>query len=412
LEVIGRNQEVKLFLKLIWLMIILSVFGGIFIGGSETQIFAKYGASKKVLLPAFYLIIGIFIFTRRVSLNSKISRYTWLLLWGFVFTTWLSLLKSLLLPQQTIQLNFLLQGILQISGLVLFIYTGILVANYDEVAVWNWSVLAAVVSVLTAIIDLDLSPFIMLYIPLSFFLLYVSNKLQGYRRLSLITLGLTCLLVPTYRNLGYESPSLAWILELSSIFLLFLSLFLKPTIRRFFYKSLFSLTLIVLPFTSIFKLLIGISPRNVTDVTLLQRSFETYTVIQVIFKDPITWLFGLGPGGYLNMTWSPDFRTLTLAGRNIEMVDDAHFLTSWILLKLGFVGLSVFLCLVVVALKSTMEVMTHMEHVNPIDFLFSANVIGGIAIALTAGTNFFTNPLLGISIGIIMARSKILKSTD
>ncbi len=409
---IGRNQEVKLFLKLIWLMIILSVFGGIFIGGSETQIFAKYGASKKVLLPAFYLIIGIFVFTRRVSLNSKISRYTWLLLWGFVFTTWLSLLKSLLLPQQTIQLNFLLQGILQISGLVLFIYTGILVANYDEVAVWNWSVLAAVVSVLTAIIDLDLSPFIMLYIPLSFFLLYVSNKLQGYRRLSLITLGLTCLLVPTYRNLGYESPSLAWILELSSIFLLFLSLFLKPTIRRFFYKSLFSLTLIVLPFTSIFKLLIGISPRNVTDVTLLQRSFETYTVIQVIFKDPITWLFGLGPGGYLNMTWSPDFRTLTLAGRNIEMVDDAHFLTSWVLLKLGFVGLSVFLCLVVVALKSTMEVMTHMEHVNPIDFLFSANVIGGIAIALTAGTNFFTNPLLGISIGIIMARSKILKSTD
>jgi hypothetical protein len=412
LEVIGRNQEVKLFLKLIWLMIILSVFGGIFIGGSETQIFAKYGASKKVLLPAFYLIIGIFIFTRRVSLNSKISRYTWLLLWGFVFTTWLSLLKSLLLPQQTIQLNFLLQGILQISGLVLFIYTGILVANYDEVAVWNWSVLAAVVSVLTAIIDLDLSPFIMLYIPLSFFLLYVSNKLQGYRRLSLITLGLTCLLVPTYRNLGYESPSLAWILELSSIFLLFLSLFLKPTIRRFFYKSLFSLTLIVLPFTSIFKLLIGISPRNVTDVTLLQRSFETSTVIQVIFKDPITWLFGLGPGGYLNMTWSPDYRTLTLAGRNIEMVDDAHFLTSWILLKLGFVGLSAFLCLVVVALKSTMEVMTHMEHVNPIDFLFSANVIGGIAIALTAGTNFFTNPLLGISIGIIMARSKILKSTD
>jgi hypothetical protein len=412
LEVIGRNQEVKLFLKLIWLMIILSVFGGIFIGGSETQIFAKYGASKKVLLPAFYLIIGIFILTRRVSLNSKISRYTWLLLWGFVFTTWLSLLKSLLLPQQTIQLNFLLQGILQISGLVLFIYTGILVANYDEVAVWNWSVLAAVVSVLTAIIDLDLSPFIMLYITQSVFLLYVSNKLQGYRRLSLITLGLTCLLVPTYRNLGYESPSLAWILELSSIFLLFLSLFLKPTIRRFFYKSLFSLTLIVLPFTSIFKLLIGISPRNVTDVTLLQRSFETSTVIQVIFKDPITWLFGLGPGGYLNMTWSPDFRTLTLAGRNIEMVDDAHFLTSWILLKLGFVGLSVFLCLVVVALKSTMEVMTHMEHVNPIDFLFSANVIGGIAIALTAGTNFFTNPLLGISIGIIMARSKILKSTD
>jgi len=410
--VIGRNQEVKLFLKLIWLMIILSVFGGIFIGGSETQIFAKYGASKKVLLPAFYLIIGIFILTRRVSLNSKISRYTWLLLWGFVFTTWLSLLKSLLLPQQTIQLNFLLQGILQISGLVLFIYTGILVANYDEVAVWNWSVLAAVVSVLTAIIDLDLSPFIMLYITQSVFLLYVSNKLQGYRRLSLITLGLTCLLVPTYRNLGYESPSLAWILELSSIFLLFLSLFLKPTIRRFFYKSLFSLTLIVLPFTSIFKLLIGISPRNVTDVTLLQRSFETSTVIQVIFKDPITWLFGLGPGGYLNMTWSPDFRTLTLAGRNIEMVDDAHFLTSWILLKLGFVGLSVFLCLVVVALKSTMEVMTHMEHVNPIDFLFSANVIGGIAIALTAGTNFFTNPLLGISIGIIMARSKILKSTD
>ena len=409
---IGRNQEVKLFLKLIWLMIILSVFGGIFIGGSETQIFAKYGASKKVLLPAFYLIIGIFILTRRVSLNSKISRYTWLLLWGFVFTTWLSLLKSLLLPQQTIQLNFLLQGILQISGLVLFIYTGILVANYDEVAVWNWSVLAAVVSVLTAIIDLDLSPFIMLYITQSVFLLYVSNKLQGYRRLSLITLGLTCLLVPTYRNLGYESPSLAWILELSSIFLLFLSLFLKPTIRRFFYKSLFSLTLIVLPFTSIFKLLIGISPRNVTDVTLLQRSFETSTVIQVIFKDPITWLFGLGPGGYLNMTWSPDFRTLTLAGRNIEMVDDAHFLTSWILLKLGFVGLSVFLCLVVVALKSTMEVMTHMEHVNPIDFLFSANVIGGIAIALTAGTNFFTNPLLGISIGIIMARSKILKSTD
>jgi hypothetical protein len=112
------------------------------------------------------------------------------------------------------------------------------------------------------------------------------------------------------------------------------------------------------------------------------------------------------------MTWSPDFRTLISAGRNIEMIDDAHFLTSWVLLKLGFVGLSAFLCLVVVALKSTMEVMTHMEHVNPIDFLFSANVIGGIAIALTAGTNFFTNPLLGISIGIIMARSKILKSTD
>lgn len=393
-------------------MIILSTIGGIAIGGSNTQIFAKYGATKRFLLPIFYLMVCFFVLTRRIRKNFVISGYSRLILWGFVVSAWLSLLKSYVLPQQTLDLNFLFQGLLQIGGLVLFIYAGTFVVSFSENTTRPWVILASLISVVTAIFDIGVSPFIMLYIPMSFFIIYCSRKLGKLPKILVSIIGFSCILSSVIRTLGYQSPSIAWVLELSSVTLLFLSLYLKATVRKFVYKSTTIIILILFPFTALFKLLIGISPKGITDVTLLQRSFEASTVNHAIFKDPLSWLFGLGPGGYLNMTWAPDYRTLIGAGRNIQMVDDTHFLTSWILLKLGFFGLLVFLCLVVAALKSTFSVLTNTENVNEMDFLFSANLVGGLAIAITAGTNFFTNPLLGFSIGVMLARAKIMQSSS
>ncbi len=406
------NQHAKLFLRLLWITLVISLVGGALIGGAETQVFAKYGAIKKIILPIIYVIFGIFVLTRRGAQEFRLPRFARLLLWAIVTSSWVSLFKSLLLPDQNLQVNFLIQGLLQIYGLILFVYAGSLTVNIDASSLREWTVLAIFGSTMTGISNLDSSPFIMLYIPLTFFLISISFEITGFRRFFLFSIAITSLVMAIRRNLEYQDPSLAWILELSSITFLFLSLFVRPRTRRLIYKFLISLVLITFPFTQLFRLLIGISPKGVTDVTLLQRSFETSEVLVSLLDNPITWLFGLGPGGYLDMTWAPDFRTLISAGRNIEMVDDTHFLTSWILLKLGFIGLSIFIVFIFYVLKSALDLVSRDNQVNPLDFLFSANVIGGVAISVTAGTNFFTNPLLGISIGAVLGRLSIRQDSN
>lgn len=137
---------------------------------------------------------------------------------------------------------------------------------------------------------------------------------------------------------------------------------------------------------------------HTTDVTIAQRAYETRVVEQDTARSVARMLVGGGPGATMDMSVSPDRRTLQSAGRELHSVDDAHLLTTHMLLKLGWAGviwLVLFLgCLVVTLIRAGRAGSTGRIGLG----IYAAAML---AYGIPAATNALANPLLAIVVGAL-----------
>lgn len=138
------------------------------------------------------------------------------------------------------------------------------------------------------------------------------------------------------------------------------------------------------------------------DVTLLQRSYEARTVLNNIQENTLSLTLGLGPGGTLDLSNSPDSRTLSSAGRDLSAVDDVHLMTFWFLMKLGFVGL-IAMVAIFIALFNESRIVLAEQKASPELTAILMFVMAGVVDAIPAGAALFSNLLIPLLWGVLFA---------
>jgi len=143
--------------------------------------------------------------------------------------------------------------------------------------------------------------------------------------------------------------------------------------------------------------------RGIDDVTLAQRGCEASVVFQTIGRAPAfppPQVIGLGLGSTVDLTQCPDTDTLQSAGRDLRAVDDVHLLSSWIYMKLGMLGLTWVGLILAATVRSTLD-FRRVHRPSALRLLALMCALCGMVSALPAATNFFSNPLLPVSLGIL-----------
>ena len=369
------------------------------------QVFTAYGESKKIILPICYLFLLIFVATRSsrniVKLTSDMRIITLL----FAVSIFLSILNNLIFKDIQFIGLYWFQGTLQLFGFVLFIIAGTRASEYSPPTERYWLATSIFVCTLSGFLEFGMSPFINAYLPFATFLILISKKLLGNFRVIAILIGTSVLITTFARRYSTDTISSAWLLAyIINIGLLILTWI--PIYKRMFITNLLVIgILFYFVQSNLLQLLLGRTPDSIVDITLIQRSFEAKVTFETLSENITNFIFGLGPGAYLDLSGSPDYRTLASAGRNLLTVDDAHFLTSWTLLKIGIFGLMIIGLFIIGSFMAAYKIFNSSPTVAPLDFLFTSTCLTGIATSLTAGTNFFTNPILGFSIGVIWFRA-------
>lgn len=143
-------------------------------------------------------------------------------------------------------------------------------------------------------------------------------------------------------------------------------------------------------------LLLGRSSSS--DITIMQRSYEASAVWHEVRGRAITTVFGLGPGGTVNLENAPDASTLVASGRDLRRVESVHLLPSYIILKFGLLGLVLFVGLCV---RAGRVLLGHLTAASPARQAMVLFVICGFVNALPAATFIFSNPLPALFLGYL-----------
>jgi hypothetical protein len=379
---------------------------------STGQIFAQRARIKMIFLPFAYGILSLAILisankNHANTSNLKIRIFSVLLIISLWFSTAFSLFLGKLKPD----LISLLQGLAQVCGFIIFMSIGNIVSKYSSTLTRYWLNFSGLLCFLGCFTSVSSPPFTLISLQTAIFLIYSylqKTELIPKRYFFVALISLTRIILVSIQS---QDLSLAVALVLALNLGAFALTFLSISIRKSFILLVMVILLIKFPSTNLYGLLRGDVPSDTHDVTLTQRAWEASKVLQLIRESLIQTIFGLGPGSYVDMSLAPDRRTLISAGRNIFQVDDAHFLSSWILLKLGFLGLIVFLLLFMWVLKSIYLILVFSRNLHPLDFLMILLATSGIGVAITAGTNLFTNPLTGISFGVLLVRSSLMRKS-
>ena len=126
------------------------------------------------------------------------------------------------------------------------------------------------------------------------------------------------------------------------------------------------------------------------DLSFAQRVYESEQVYDKIDDSASTALVGRGLGATVDLSASPDRRTLRAAGRDLPEVNDVHLLPYEILLKRGVLGLVVLLLYGIVL---ALVLQRAVESRKPAAVFFAAIPAMGLFDALSAGSHFFANPV-------------------
>jgi len=131
--------------------------------------------------------------------------------------------------------------------------------------------------------------------------------------------------------------------------------------------------------------------------------------LKSIGESPVAEAFGLGPGATLDLRGSPDAKTLLSSGRNLRRVDDVHMLSSYLLLKLGAIGVIWAGILAAALYRVTAGVLVGRGRLeadrkrNPWSLSLLLFVLAGVAYSLPAATNLLANPLIPLLLGTLWA---------
>lgn len=361
---------------------------------SALNAFQFFSFSKMIILPTVYLLVFIaltWMSKKSVGIFRTLPLWWWVML-GILFV---STLFAIWIPRQLILLSPALQSLALILGLLVFVLTGAAPQKWSTAE--KYALLSVVIGagVFVRISGVDLGPFSPMVFPAGVIALWLGAK-QKEHRLLLLAFGILLLL-----------PGLSTDLSLANISQLGvgLGLIVLFMIRRNYRRVLLAIG-IIFAFLGAFvsglsKLLVG-DANGVLDVTLSHRAFETMAVWEQNQKSPFSLLFGLGPSATIDLSQSPDINTLLWSGRDIFRVDDVHFISSWIFLKFGVIGLMVLLLLFFWLGKELFAFISGSDQIDPFMGSIWIIVLSGLAFGSPAATYIFTYPLIGIGLGILI----------
>jgi hypothetical protein len=395
-----------IYLALLFLLIASAGISVVVGRGGEEQMFAAFGAAKQILLPTGYVAFAAVV----LWTLTHPATITVLPLWwqAIVIIGVLSTMLSAFYSRQNVGIGNLLEGAALILGWALIALAGLRVPDWSNQMQWRMLLLLGIAAVFSTLIGARLGAFVSFNVPVTAALIYASARLKR-RRLILLPLGIFMLASTAYSAIVGGAVSAALISQcIACSFLLIVALL--PAFLRIIVSVLGLVAGIYVLFSrGIFDLMLGDPAPGIGDVTLTHRAYEAASVEKLINESFVSWLFGAGPAATVNLSGSPDVLTLLAAGRNITAVDDVHFLTSWILLKLGIFGLAWLMFFGIVLCYELVRVL-NMPRPRTFEITLLFFVIGGVVAALPAATNFFANPLIPLFFGILVAKRRLESS--
>lgn len=365
----------------------------------ESQQFAAFGISKKVTLPIGY-VAAVIVLTLPGARGRPALRLPlfWVSMWILLIV---GFAHTFFWPSQPPLLSATAQGTLLFAGFLIFFLVGATTGHWQDQDVSVFLLLLCAVTVIAIYANTSLASLVALTTPLGFGLVLWSRQAR-HNRAAWLIVGLAFAGWNSIFLLTDPDSSVASVSQLGVCAALLLLAVLPRPVRLLIWLLALPSAAIGLVLSPIWPLMLG-QWRHESDVTLAQRGFETSAVIDLIHQSSVSTFLGMGPGGYVNLTGSPDARTLVAAGRHLHAVDDVHLLTSWLLLKGGILGLSAFLGFIVFLVVMTFK---HLGARAPsaFDTLLLMLTWAGVAMALPAATHAFANPLPALAAGLLFVR--------
>lgn len=380
----------------------LVYFGYLRLRTDEIQQFAAFGIAKQITLPLMYVTFFVALIwpyrAARMTRTGGTPAWWWVMLISLI----LSAFSSAIVRVQEFSLLDYLQGIALVGGALLIAYIGFFAAGWSRKAKSSLVALLIVVSVLAiAERSTSMTPFIGVLVPTVFAMFYLSFRGPG-RGLAPFMVGVALAAGLAYvLKSGTTEISLAVVAEIAAACGVLVILLIPRTFRGVFVLAGSIAGAYAVVHMGVLPLFFG--DASFADVTLAQRGYEAATVNEAIFSTPVTTLFGMGPGGVVDLSNSPDAQTLLAAGRTLSAVDGVHLLSAWIMLKLGMLGLLAIGIVAVAVVQRSWAVLSA-KRVDTFDAVLLFYVLAGVAMAVPAATNLFANPLPFLFLAIITAR--------
>lgn len=373
-------------------------------GTTGIQSFALYALAKRLTLPVVLLLFGIL----ALALLSRREARARMPAWWLALAGILALITaaSVLVSRQPLGASDALQGLVLLIGVLLLSWFGLQARDWSHREEQFLLATLFAGATVSGLLVTGLTPFVTLLIPASFAALYLAMTAPRHRgRHAVVALVLGALMANQLVELNANTAgglSMALAGEVVGCVVLF-GLYLTPRAAR---PALAVVAGVVGAFALFRSGLVDLLTGNwerFPDVTLAHRGYETQQVLDLLGQSPVSLFLGLGPAGTVDLTASPDAATLAAAGRVLAAVDDVHLLSSWLLLKMGVLGIVWAVLFGIALVRLTTTLLRRPDaHWDRALLMF---VAAGIVSSLPAATNLFTNPLPMLLFGLLLARS-------
>lgn len=384
--------------------------GAVLSGASSTlQVFEASGVARKWGLPVAYLLLSIAaVFPYRkgspfYGTNRAPFPFWW---WALAILATTSTALAMIIPRQPMDTLAVIESATFVVGFLLSAALGFGASTWTEREEFGLVAVLALFAVLAGLLQFSLGSYVAMVFPAAAMLIY-AGILRRPHSMLIGLLGVSLALVSGLRLYQDNSPSLAAIMQ-GVICGTILILVILPKRLRLPMVSLVGIaSFYFVASTGIVNLLLG-DGSAAGDVTLAHRAYEAMQVRQLTGLDVVSTLFGLGPAATVDLSGSPDALTLLNSGRTLNAVDDVHFLTSWIVLKLGLLGLLWFAALLYALTREAFYILQ-----KPKPDFFDTSVLffvaAGLIHSVPAATYLFSNPLPGLLLGVLYARRVSLR---
>jgi hypothetical protein len=140
------------------------------------------------------------------------------------------------------------------------------------------------------------------------------------------------------------------------------------------------------------------------DVTVQQRVYEARAVRDLL-DDPGSVLVGEGFGATVDLSQSPDAKTIGAYRADLDEVDDVHLLPYDILLKRGLLGLAWLAALVLAILALTWSAIGQARRGDTglLSVAAAVCVAIGFVNAVPAASHLLANPLTALMLGLLVS---------
>lgn len=379
-------------------LVVLGVVIQAALGAAGGQAFALAGAARRIVLPIAYVLLGgaLLIRSDRVRLPAGA-----VFLWLVGGSAFISTVFSIPLVGSSVTIDALVQGTLLIGGFIVVFAAALRspLKNHDLRRIIIALILGGAAA---AVLARSSAPFSVLLVPAGAAAIALAADRGRTGRHWLLLVGVGLLAYSAFDIfLGPRDPSVGRAAQILVCAAVGIGLIPSRLVRGWGLTISGVVGLIV-----VFRegLIAVFAPSFVSeDVTLQQRAFEARTVLATTGRTVLTSLFGLGPGGTVDLSGAPDANTLISAGRVLSAVDDVHLLPFWLIHKMGWVGLALTLLALVWLVILTGRVLLA-RSVLPYDVALLMFVWAGVADAIPAASGFFSNLLIPLAWGMVAAR--------